>query len=76
MNFISRRELYVTMDIMKLNKVINLLKEGNIKFSYKTQNTTYQHGRVIGLNSKGMFLYYIYVHKNDLKKAQLLIKNI
>jgi hypothetical protein len=74
----NRRELYITMDLMKFNNVINLLNKERIEYTYKTQNTTYQHGKVvdIGLNSKGMFLYYIYVHKDYLENAKLLIKDI
>lgn len=78
MNIFHRRELYVTMDLMKLNSVINALNKEKIKFSYQTKSTTNQHGRVesIGLNSKGMFLYYIYVHKHNLENARILIKDI
>ncbi|MBP1754973.1 MAG: hypothetical protein H6Q59_1371 [Firmicutes bacterium] len=77
MNFLSRKELYVTMDMMKLNSVINLLTKEHITFINKTQNTTRQNGKAatLGLNNNGMFLYYIYVHKDDFEKAKLLIKD-
>ncbi len=77
MNIFYRRELYITMDLMKLNAVINALNEEKIAFFYKTKSTINQHGRVesIGLNNKGMFLYYIYVHKKDLETARRLMKD-
>jgi hypothetical protein len=76
MNIFNRRELYVTMDLMKLNEVINMLKKENIPFSYKTQNSTSLRRRSdsVGLNSNGLFLYYIYVHKDRLAEAQSLLK--
>lgn len=78
MNIFYRRELYVTMDLTKLNSVINALGKEKIKYTYKTMSTINQHSRVesIGLNDKGMFLYYIYVHKNDLDTAKILIKDL
>ncbi len=76
MNIFTRRELFVTMDLMKFNEVINLLHQENIPFTYNTRNSTNTNGRahLTGLNSKGMFLYYIYVHKDHIVKAQALLK--
>lgn len=66
------------MDILKFNEVVNLLNKEKIEYAIKTKNTTYLHGKVesMYLNNKGLFLYYIYVHKDDIKKAQYLIKDI
>ena len=68
LNIFNRRELYMTMDITKCNEVINLLNKEELKYITKTKNSTYMHGKVesIFLNNKGLFLYYIYVHKDDL----------
>ncbi len=76
MNIFNRRELYVTMDLMKMNEIINLLGKANIPFTYKTQNSTRLNRRSdsIGLNSNGLYLYYIYVHKDRLAEAQSLLK--
>ncbi len=76
MNIFNRRELFVTMDLMKLNEVINLLTKENIPFTYKTQNSTNLRRRsdAIGLNSNGLIIYYIYVHKDRFAEAQALLK--
>ncbi len=76
MNIFNRRELYVTMDLIKLNEVINLLKKENIPFTHKTQNSTSLNRRSdsIGMNNSGLYLYYIYVHRDRLEEAQSLLK--
>lgn len=47
----------------------------NIPFTYKTQNSTNLRRRsnLIGLNSNGLYLYYIYVHKDRFAEAQALL---
>lgn len=78
LNIFNQRELYISMDILKFNEVVNLLNKERIKYVIKTKNTTYIHGKVesMYLNNKGLFLYYIYVHKDDIKNARILIKDI
>ena len=80
MNVFNRREIYITMDVEKFNLVRNILNKENIRYTYKTINTVgAQLGKgfeSVGLNSNYMFHYYIYVHKKDLERAKIALKDM
>ena len=75
-NIFNRKEIYITMDIQKFSSIVNLLERENIVYTCKTCNTSgIKSGTIqaIGLNHRSMFQYYIYVHKEDYKKALYVI---
>jgi hypothetical protein len=79
MNIFNRREIFMTMDLQKFSQVTNILDNANIKYTTKIFNTygvKVNTVEAIGVNSKYMSQYYIYVHKKDYDQACIAIRNI
>ncbi|MDF2543698.1 MAG: hypothetical protein K0S47_3416 [Herbinix sp.] len=78
MNIFNRKEIFVTMDLQKFGQISSILDKENINYTYKTFNTSgARPGTIqsIGLNSKCMIQYYIYVHKKDYDKACWVLRD-
>ena len=66
----NRREVYMGFDIDQLAHVRKELTDANIPFIQRSSNQT-MHSRLGSFGEKSAYaaLYYIYVHKDDLERA-------
>ena len=76
----NRRELYLTYDMNDRVRVCDILSVNGIDYHLKTTNTSApllgsarRGGNTLGLNMDYIYEYKIYVHKDNLERAQYLI---
>ena len=74
----NRRELSTVLSSRQLNRVLGALHDAGIKNSVRCIRSvrTAGHGRRgrIGMDDDAMYLYRIYVHKNDYARARTAIQ--
>ena len=76
----NRRELYLTYDMNDRVRVCDILNANSIDYRLKTTNTSApllgsgrRGGSTIGMNMDYIYEYKIFVHRDDLARAQYLI---
>lgn len=81
-NIFNRRELYITLDMKQLARIKQILEQNNIEYYTKTTNlqsssfmgSSRARTGNFGINQNFSYEYLVYVHKNDLEKAEFLVK--
>lgn len=72
----NKEEVYIGYSIEDLSRIINILKENNIKYNHREINHSRNRGRGLGnygINKSYEIQYTVFVNKKDKEEAVYLI---
>ena len=69
----TRKELLITLDMMRQAKVREILSANGIEYSMKVTNLQNASIGTIGINLNYSYEYKFYVHRKDYERALYLV---